>query len=238
MKTFVTEKAQNGVLALTFDDSRYADWLDTREIFRQHKAHATFFYSGNLTPDHLRSMKLLQAEGHSIGLHTLHHKDCTFTEKADLELYCKEEILPHLEILQQEGISVQNFAYPNNRHTAESDEFLSRYFRHGRACVTPRPEPSKGYWIADFPQCFFSYEEVKNSWALSGPGIGDFYATTHENLSAALERAARENKLILFFSHGIHEDAPAIHMKTQTLLFCLEKASALGIKIAGMDELP
>ena len=238
VKNFVTDDARNGILCLTFDDSRSADWLAAREIFRQYNARATFFYAWELTAEHLEAMKLLQAEGHSIGLHTLHHKDCLFTEQADLEQYCREEILPQLEILQQAGIRVQNFAYPNNRHTAESDLYLAQYFRHGRACVTPRPEPARGYWIAGCDACFFDYEKAKDSWALSGPGIGDFYTTTHENLEAALVRAAKENKLLLFFSHGIHENAQSIHMKTETLRFCLEKASAVGMKIAGMDELP
>ena len=233
MKTFVTEKAQNGVLALTFDDSRYADWLDTREIFRQYKAHATFFYSGILTPDHLRSMKLLQAEGHSIGLHTLHHKDCTFTEKADLELYCKEEILPHLEILQREGISVQNFAYPNNRHSEETDQLLAPYFRRFRAGLSP--SPGKGYWIADQDHAYLDAENLPIS--LGGNGIGEYYATTVENLDAALERAAAEDKLIVFFSHGISENAQHVHMKTAWLERMLKKANDLGMEIIGFDEL-
>ena len=38
-----TAAPTNGVLCLTFDDSRFADWEAALPIFAAHKAHATFF---------------------------------------------------------------------------------------------------------------------------------------------------------------------------------------------------
>ena len=38
-----TAEPTNGVLCLTFDDSRFADWEAALPIFAAHKAHATFF---------------------------------------------------------------------------------------------------------------------------------------------------------------------------------------------------
>ena len=229
---------KGGAVCFTFDDSRYKDWLAQRELFRQYRAHGTFFYSGELTQEHLDSMRLLREDGHTVGLHSVYHKNCDMTGASELEGYIREGILPQLEACCASGISVECFAYPNNIHTAESDKALSKYFRHFRASVSPRPDPPKGYWIADCPQCFFTWEKAKNTPALSGPGIGEYYASTFENLDAALEKAAKEDLLIVFYSHGISENAPGINMPTATLRHCLEKASSLGMKCIGYEELP
>lgn len=227
-----------GAVCFTFDDSRYMDWLSQRELFRKYNAHATFFYSGELTREHLDSMKELAKDGHSIGLHSIYHRNCDMKEENELEKYIAEGVLPQLRLCAEAGIKTESFAYPNNIHTEESDKALGKYFRHFRASLSPRPEPAKGYWIADCPQCFYSYEKVASTPALAGPGIGEYYLTVWENLDAALEKAAEENALIIFFSHGIHENAPSIHMPTATLRHCLEKASLLKMRCIGYDELP
>ena len=229
---------KGGAVCFTFDDSRYTDWLAQRDLFKKYNAHATFFYSGELTGSHVDSMRLLQADGHTVGLHSIYHLNCDMTDDEGLEEYIRKGVLPQLEICRREGIKTECFAYPNNIHTAESDKALGKYFRHFRASVSPRPEPVKGYWIADFPQCFHTYEEVAATPALAGPGIGEYYLTKLENLDAALEKAAAEDLLIIFFSHGIHENAPGIHMPTATLKHCLEKISSLNMKCIGYDELP
>ena len=46
---------KGGAVCLTFDDSRYTDWLAQRELFKKYNAHATFFYSGELTESHIQS---------------------------------------------------------------------------------------------------------------------------------------------------------------------------------------
>lgn len=229
---------KGGAVCFTFDDSRYADWLTQRELFRKYHAKGTFFYSGELTACHLDSMRLLQADGHTVGLHSLHHRNCDMTEEKELEEYVEKEILPQLELCCKEGIKVECFAYPNNIHTEESDKKLGKYFRHFRAGISPRPEAAKGYWIADFPQCFYTYEQVARTPALAGPGIGEYYLTKLENLDAALEKAAENDSLIIFFSHGIYENAPGIHMPVAVLEHCLKKAASLKMKCIGFEELP
>ena len=53
-----------------------------------------------------------------------------------------------------------------------------------------------------------------------------------------MTRAAEENLLILFFSHGILPEARSVHMSEEMLEHLLEKAAELGVVAAGFDELP
>ena len=59
-----------------------------------------------------------------------------------------------------------------------------------------------------------------------------------EVYDAALEKAARENKAVTFFSHAILSEAKTVHMAAATLEAMLEKAAELGMMIAGFSELP
>lgn len=224
----------SGKLCLTFDDGIYTQWIPVLPLLAQHRAHATFFFSGTVDDAMLDAMKTIQSAGHSIGLHTVSHADAIpFIPERGIEAYLAEQILPQLEPCRAAGIRIGSFAYPNNRHSEETDLLLTPYFRRFRAGISPCP--AKGYWIADQDQAYLDTENLPIS--LGGNGIGEYYATTVENLDAALERAAAENKLIVFFSHGISENAQHVHMKTAWLERMLKKANDLGMEIIGFDEL-
>ena len=86
----------------------------------------------------------------------------------------------------------------------------------------------KNYNIAE---CVIPYEDFK---PFSDTDKG--FSLNVEHRAAAI--AAAEDLLIIFFSHGIYENAPGIHMPTATLKHCLEKISSLNMKCIGYDELP
>ena len=88
------------------------------------------------------------------------------------------------------------FAYPNNIHNDEFDAFLSRYFTRFRAGA--KIKAPKGFHIADFEEAYLPLDRISSEKVMGGCGIGPFYESTQENLDSALEKAARENKLITF----------------------------------------
>ncbi|MBR7138578.1 MAG: polysaccharide deacetylase family protein [Lentisphaeria bacterium] len=227
-------RVKNGILLLTFDDGRFETWLPHLELFDRFNAHATFFYDKEITAECADSMKQLRARGHSVGFHSTTHKDAVDITP---EAYYREYIRPQVE--QAEALGVRDiafFAYPNNRHSEEFDRFLSRYFARFRAGTGIKAP--KGYWIADFEEPYVALEELPGHRVMGGCGIGPFYETTQENLDAALEKAARENKAVTFFSHAILSEAKTVHMASATLEAMLEKAAELGMMIAGFSELP
>lgn len=227
---------QNGVVCFTFDDSMYHDWLVQQDLFKKYNAHATFFFSGAISDEVLSSMRKLQANGHSIGLHSLNHVDASaFCEKNGCAAYLQQQVLPQLEKCQKAGISIRNFAYPDNSRNEETDQLLRAYFqrlRAGLGLTLPT-----GYCIAEQKLAFHSLDTLPKTLVMRGNGIGDYYATTTDNLDKALECASLENKLLVFFSHGISPDAQGVHMKTAQLEHCLKTASDLGLVVAGFDDL-
>ncbi|MBR0459252.1 MAG: polysaccharide deacetylase family protein [Victivallales bacterium] len=230
-------KIAHGAVCLTFDDGRHQQWLPNLPLFRRYHAHATFFYSAELDESAISSMMVLRQEGHSVGLHTVNHCDASpnLTPQTKEE-YFRREIAPQIAAMSNAGLSADYFAYPNNRRDDYTESVMAQYFRHCRAGV--RPSPPKGSWIADCDPAFLPLEQVAGALTLGGIGIGDYYLSTTENLDGALERTARENRLLTFYSHGISPDAQSVNIKTGMLEHILAKCAELGIAMLSFDELP
>ena len=228
----MTEK---GAVCFTFDDANFQQWIDALPLWEKYNAHASFFVSGEITSEAMAAMKKLRVAGHTVGLHTLSHKDAPayFAEHGG-EAYIENEIMPQLEVCLQNDFPIKHLAYPNNAHDEETDKLLSGYFHHFRAGAGGRMKD--GFCIYD-PYCVYCDRDDPPA-VLRGTGIGEYYATRIEDIDKALEGAAAEKKLVVFFSHGISADASGVSMKTAWLEHCLEKASALGLDIISFDELP
>ena len=225
---------KHGAVCFTFDDAKYGEWIPQLPLFKRYHATATFFYSGKITKEAAESMLILRKNGHSVGLHALNHRDCV---DIDMQTYFDTQIKPQLEAAEKYGVKgIRYFAYPNNRHSPESDRFLSRYFARFR--VGAKVGKPKGFWIADQEIAYIPLEKIPQTKSLGGCGIGEYYLSTKENLDAALEKAAKENKLIVFFSHGISPHATGVHMPLELLEHLLKKATELKMSIAGFDQLP
>lgn len=227
---------RHGLICLTFDDGLYEQWLPQLPLFAEYRAHATFFFNGLLEKPVTDAMKQLQAAGHAVGIHTVHHRDADSMTPENETEYLQTEIFPQMEAMRAVGLQAEYFAYPNNARTPYSELVMKRYFRHCRAGICPAAP--KGYWIADQPQAFIGLDEIAETLTLGGCGIGDYYLSTCDNLDAALERTAAENKLLVFFSHGISADASTINMKTAMLEHLLRKAAALFIQPVSFADLP
>ena len=227
-------RVTNGILLLTFDDARYETWLPQTERFERWNARATFFYDKEITPEAAESMKQLRAHGHSVGVHTVSHKDAVDITPQE---YFTSVIRPQLAQAAACGIhDIEFFAYPNNRHTEEFDAFLSQYFTRFRAGA--KIKAPKGFHIADFEEAYLPLDKIPSQKVMGGCGIGPYYDSTQKNLDCALEKAAHENKLITFFSHAVLPEARTVHMSEETLENMLKKAVSLGMVIAGFNELP
>ena len=227
--------SNKGAVCLTFDDAHFQQWIDALPLWERYNAHATFFVAGEITPFAMETMKTLRKAGHTVGLHTLEHKDSAgFFAESGGEAYVAEQIMPQLEVCLKNDFPIEHFAYPNNVRNEETDRQLSKYFRHFRAGIGGVMK--NGFCTFD-PYCRY-YDRENPPAALGGTGIGEYYATKLEDVDAALEGAAAEKKLLIFFSHGISPDAKSVNMKTAWLEHILEKASSLGLDIIGFDELP
>jgi len=242
--------AHHGVLCLTYDDSCFGDWIRALPLFAKYDAHATFYANGALTNEYaVSSLRKLRAAGHTVGLHTVNHRDVPVPFAGGAaERWFAEEVKPQLAATAQAGIPVRTFAYPNNRCDPESDLWLATRagftkFRTGAMHCNYRGEGP----VADFATLDQAYTPVERRraaramWSFGiAPthGTNGLYRTTRENVFGALRRASARNEIVSFFSHSIKPgNTNWIGTETEFLEEILAEAKRLRMKIVGFDEL-
>ncbi|MBR3923391.1 MAG: polysaccharide deacetylase family protein, partial [Kiritimatiellae bacterium] len=89
-----------GILCLTFDDAHWKNLEKTIPVFEKHGAKATFFPSGDLNAEALACLKKLHEAGHSVGCHSLGHRDApAFFKNVSGTMYVRKEITPQKKAL-------------------------------------------------------------------------------------------------------------------------------------------
>ena len=237
---------RKGVLALSFDDRNFDDWVKSLPLFEKYGAHATFFVSGPIDGEAAHLMKRLSEAGHSVGLHGLRHADADeaiATMGADR--YYKEEIEPQLEPCRVAYIPVRSFAYPNCRRSDEADALFRRMgFKHvrgghkGVAPFDPKGEKQGGLKsIHTVDSAFFPSSESPVRFRLDTVMVGEAYHTDLEDILKCIRRSFERKEVFVLASHGISPNAKGINMKTEWLERILATAKECGVAVLGFDEL-
>ena len=233
-----------GVLLLTFDDPNYDRWVEAMPLFAKYGAHATFFPCKALDDHALGQLAKLKAAGHTVGVHTEHHRDAPPAfRKIGGDLYVKSEVQPQIDAYAKIGHRPLSMAYPNNARTEETDAAISeragiRRFRAGHVVkhdpqhIYPKPD------LVNTDEVFLPASELPRCRVLKGIGIGESYRTDIDEILACLRRAAARDEALVTYSHDIRPDAKTINMKTEWLERILATAHELGMRIIGFDEIP
>ncbi len=235
-----------GVLLLTFDDRNFKDWERAIPLFKKYGAHASFFVSGDYTPDAVRTAKKLIAEGHTMGLHGQNHKNVPkMIQRYGKDGWWEFEIAVPKRQAYVAYVPVNSFAYPNNDNNEATDTFLlSRFERLRTGIPGVRPYDPQGQKknelkpLATDDRLFFPATELPNRRVLGGVILGDAYNIDLEDVLACIRRAGERKEVLLFTSHGIHPKAKQIHLKTEWLERILEEAKKSNVEILGFDDLP
>ena len=194
-----------------------------------------FSFSGVIGMEAIVCMKALQADGHTIGLHTIHHADAPeYIEKHGGAAYLSNEVEPQLEVCHKEGIACSTFAFPNNRRNDEALALLSCHFCRFRAgCGCP-----KGTAVANFDAAFTPVSKLQGQRLFGGFGVGEYYGSRLDYLLGVLERIAKNNEAVTIFSHGIAPGAKGVNMPIELLEPIVIQAQRLGIIMAGLEDVP
>ena len=228
-----------GILVLTFDDPRYDDWIRQLPLFERYGAHATFFPCGHIGTNEIAKLKRLAAAGHSIGIHTEHHRDAdrAFAEEG-AHTFLRNEIEPQLKACADAGLGIRYLAYPNNRHTPMTDGFLAGRFRRFRAGVRDMTGyRTNGTSIVTLDRAFFPVADLPKHRVMEGTGVGAYYSTDIEDLCRGVRRAAERDEVLVLFSHDISEHPGRVGMRTEWLERLLATAKECGVAVRGFDEL-
>ena len=219
--------AQHGAVCFTFDDYHGENWLKAVPLFQKYDAHASFFIKGEITPEKIEVMKKLQTAGHTVGLHALHHKAAIpYIYEKSAKQYIDEEIMPQLNVCEQNGLKIRSFAYPYNRRDEETDRMLFAFFDHLRAGPGSSGQP-----------LLYPARTLPDKSYLGGTGIGTRYKSDLNSLKHLLTQAAETDSILVFYSHDIYPKAEHIHMPVEWLEELLAHARKSGMKIIGFDEL-
>lgn len=234
-----------GVLCLTFDDRGLDGWTNAIPLFAQYGAHASFFVCGEIRTNELVRMKALSDAGHAVGLHTVGHRDVprAFDEEG-ASTFIRVQIEPQRRAMREFGLPVRHLAYPNNRHTEETDAVLagSGFVRFRASAKLVRDgisyyAPSNRFQLIEFDNAFIPVAALDRHRVMEGVGVGEYYHTDIEDIVRAIRRAADRNEVLTIFSHAIVPDAKGVNMKTSWLVRILQTAKACGVDVRSFDEL-
>ena len=220
---------QRGAVCFTFDDYHGENWLKALPLFQKYDAHATFFIVGEITDEKAQVMKKLRDAGHTLGLHTLHHRDAIpFIHEQGEAKYIAEEIRPQLDACRKYGLEIRSFAYPNNRRDDDSDKMLLPCFDHLRAGRGPAGKT-----------LYYPLKTLPEKCYLGGTGIGTYYNSDLTVLKEELTHAAETDSILVYFSHNIGPADQVSRFATRIdwLEELLAHAQKLHLRMVGFDEL-
>lgn len=147
--TTVSQPEQRGVVSIVFDDN-YRDQYDYAYPLMNIRGITGTFYvvtnqigvSGRMT---FQQLQTLQNSGNEIGSHSVSHPS-SFTSLTAEQIHY--QCSTSKQVLQDHGLFVNNFAYPDGLTNDAVDSIVSNYYRSGRTAYI---EP----YINDFSQAQF-----------------------------------------------------------------------------------
>ena len=161
----------HGVVSIAFDDN-YLNQFDYAFPLMQSRGIVGTFYvlTDNVGKTGYMSfvqLQTLQSGGNEIGSHSKSHVTLTSLSETQIRQECSYS----KQVLQNYGLSVSNFAFPNGHTNATVDSIVSEYYRSGRTAYEPpylMEAPTSQFRLAGFSA------ETGDSTALSllkGMGI-------------------------------------------------------------------
>lgn len=228
----------NGGVLFTFDDRNFEDWIKALPIFEEFGVRATFFISGKIDNAASHAIDTLTSHGHAIGSHSLNHlRAVQYCQQRSTTEFISNEIRPQIEAFQNSGVTPSSFAYPMSNNDDATDDALLGLFRHVR---TGR-NLGEGERLSESDLFFVPADQIAEHGCLYAKGI-DFAPTrpdrTYEQIESALERAAKNDEIIVFYAHRITEQGNGNFITPQALMRIFSKVKALGLICYTFDELP
>jgi peptidoglycan/xylan/chitin deacetylase (PgdA/CDA1 family) len=181
-------------IVLTFDDTFIDEWYTADALMHQHNWKATFFVTNYDTATETQKQELhqLHNNGHEIGGHGLHHLNALqYVGTYGLESYMNTEIMPMLQLMNQDGYTISSFAYPYGARSKQLDNELSNHFGILRSTTYDRVEPK-------YQSCFYTGNKV-----IYGLGIDNNYGNDINYLKSLMKFAKDHNKIVVFYGHKI-----------------------------------
>jgi len=220
------QPAVSGV-ALSFDDSQNIEsWNESRDFLSENGIKATFYVDGIwwMSDERKEILHDLVIEGHEIGLHGMNHRDyfVHLENGGSAQEYFDDEVLHPLQLLRDEGFSIETFAYPMGHRDSEIDTLVLEELPLIRG--TRSNEEGSNHW-------FVSCEDIPVFRAISITDNQDPLPLVLEYLPLAESRSST----LVMYSHSIAGDIDPVSYENLTII--ADEVQRLGLPWLHMSEL-
>ena len=218
----------HGALVLAFDGNKFPSWKSALELFGRYDARVTFFISGRINRSVASQLHVLTDAGHSIGLGGIHRHDPT--EQMPIvgkETFYQSEILPQVLQCREFELPVRTFAYPAEKHSQETDDFL-----FGKRFSVLLADAADGDIFVPVGKL------VSGRCLMKAVRISDKNRQVAlEPLKLALRRCAERNEAIAIVAKDIELYPKKDGVSTAMLAELLALAKELGVAVVGLNDI-
>ena len=217
--------APNKKIALSFDDQVHIPrWNESMSYFEEYNVHATFYIDrqNSLSEEDYATLHHFVEVGHEIGLHTLEHKSLAdHLNNGGVENeWFEQQVIPSMQIMEQQGFEIESFSYPFGERTIESDKLIHSIIPVLRG-VEGNPKGAENYYT------FCSDKSVYGAINI---------ADGRDNLEVALSIIQnQEIGTLLVYAHNINGTGDSISHHNLVQLF--ETANHHGWEFILMKDL-
>ena len=193
---------KKGGVVITFDDRAIEEWYMADSLLKNHEWKATFCVSQikKCTSEEIQKIHELDNAGHEIAGHGLNHLNSVeYTSTHGIDSYLNDEIIPMLNIMENESIISNSFSYPYGARNDLTDNALLDYFKIIRGTISGEKKPSDH-------NCYFN-----NSPIVFGIGIDNHYEHfSEEYVLDLLDYAKENNRILILYGH-----VPVVNVTTK-----------------------
>jgi len=211
----------HGVISIAFDDN-YIDQYDYAfPLLQVRGITGTFYAVKNQLRDFsfdssymsIAELKELQDNGNEIGSHSVTHTTFTYLSDNQIRQECSES----KQILEDNGLVVANFAYPNGVTNDHIDSIVDDYYRSGRtAYVAP--------YLMDVPTSQFRLAGFSEE-------PGDLVA-----LKNMVDQVYSTNSWAIIFFHHVHDYGGEYTTSTQVFGEFLDYIISKGVQTLTVNQ--
>jgi peptidoglycan/xylan/chitin deacetylase (PgdA/CDA1 family) len=198
----VTSGSAPGTISITFDDGMQDNYDYAYPLMQARGIVGTFYvvtdnlsdFSLNNTYLSIAELKTMQNSGNEIGSHSKTHPN--FTTLTDQQI--RDQCSISKQVLQSNGLTVNNFAYPGGAHNNQSDSIVSQYYHSGRGT------------FGSITTCIM--HPPVTQWFIPG-FTGDTGSTSNvSRLKSAVDQVCAANGWAIFYFHCVRPTVTSPYM--------------------------
>jgi len=188
--------AQPGIF-ISFDDRYVDEWFELRPLFKKYQARITFFVThfDSLTTEQVEKLRILQQDGHEIGLHgAMHVLSEHYIKEHSMSDYLKQEIVAGINAMNKAGFYPTSFAYPYSAKYWGTDRELLNYFYVLRSEVPFKKDQD----ITSIDEIYYPFEGDRLIYSISLDMASGLSPTAVES---GMKRAVSKKEVLMLYGH-------------------------------------